>query len=75
MFQTEKIRDTLHKKIDQVPLDRIQEILDFTQFVLSKTKRPKRVKRKKDPLLDYIGGVSVEPFADNIDEELYGTLH
>ena len=60
--------------LDKLPDENIRELLDFTEFLLSKehTKKSKLlIDPNKDPILKLIGLVNEEPFADKIDEDLY----
>lgn len=64
--------------LNKLSADDLQEILDFTEFLL--TKRHHVVPStsvtclapEKDPILKLIGKISVKPFSCSIDEELYG---
>jgi hypothetical protein len=57
--------------------EKLTEVADFIGYLLAKEKREEKAEKteldpKKDPIiLEYIGGVSVEPFAHKIDEILY----
>lgn len=75
-----KITKALAKKVvlealDKLPEERLEELIDFTEFILSKTQSPRLetlLDPDKDPILELIGSVDVEPFADKIDDDLYG---
>jgi len=61
--------------IEQLSEDEAREVLDFTEFLLSK-RQVKKLEPKSnpenDPILDLIGLADSEPFAEKIDEQLYG---
>ena len=71
---------TLTKKrffaaIEELPEEKAEELLDFTEFLLLRTRSKKSklmLDWKEDPILKLIGLADEEPFADKIDEELYG---
>ena len=55
----------------------IQNVLKFSEFLLREVDKKRNVPSrsldpKKDPILRVIGIAEVEPFADEIDQELYG---
>jgi hypothetical protein len=55
----------------------VQNILDFSEFLLFKGHKKEFVRSteldpKEDPILKIIGIADVEPFANKIDQELYG---
>ncbi|MBU2461968.1 DUF2281 domain-containing protein, partial [bacterium] len=68
---------TLTKKrffaaIEELPEEKAEELLDFTEFLLLRSKKSKlMLDWKEDPILRLIGLADEEPFADKIDEELY----
>jgi hypothetical protein len=76
----DKTRKTLAGKIfltalEELPEERVKELLDFTEFLLlrEQTKKSKLIiDPERDPILELIGLADEEPFADKIDEELYG---
>jgi hypothetical protein len=71
---------TLDKEIflnalEKLPDENVKELLDFTEFLLLRQQIKKsklRIDPDKDPILGLIGLANEEPFADKIDEELYG---
>ena len=78
MGKIDTLRQNIIKDLNQLSEEDLQELYAFTEFLLSKYKNTNQVNNIKlnteeNPLLKYIGGVSVESFADNIDEELYGS--
>ncbi|MBI5074975.1 MAG: hypothetical protein HZB62_07380 [Nitrospirae bacterium] len=64
--------------LSKLSADDLQEILDFTEFILTKRHQigsstsVKRLVPEKDPILKLIGKISIKPFSCAIDEELYG---
>ena len=72
----ELIRDKLRTAIEKIPEHKLGELLDFTEFLLEKERSEKDatldLEPAKDPILKYIGGVSLGSLAKNIDSELYG---
>jgi hypothetical protein len=71
-----EIMERLRTTIEEIPEDKLGELLDFTEFLLEKTRKAKEAKSDldpgKDPILKYIGGVSHGSLAKNIDGDLYG---
>ena len=71
-----KIMERLLRSIEQIPESRLIELLDFTEFLLEK-ERQRRGGRLdldpgKDPILEFIGGVSHGSLAKDIDSQVYG---
>ncbi len=71
-----EIREKLRTTIEEIPENKLGEILDFMEFILGKAHHTKGAKLDldpgKDPILKYIGGVAHGSLAKNIDSELYG---
>ncbi len=71
-----KIKEKLLTTIEEISESKLGEILDFTEFLLEKERHKKGGRLDldpgKDPILDYIGGVSHGALAKDIDSELYG---
>jgi len=64
------------KAIEELPEEKVEELMDFAEFMLSKTstRRPNlSLDPDNDPILKFIGLANEEPFADNIDDDLYGS--
>jgi len=80
MTATQKIKKNLLIKIGELPEYKLQEVLDFVNFILlhepehdSISRREKKgITSKNDSLKKFIGGVSHGSLAEKIDEELYG---
>jgi hypothetical protein len=72
------LKKQLLENIEKLPESDIQEILNFTKFKLVKKKkkdistREAKLDPRKDPILKLIGLADIDPFADKIDQELYG---
>ena len=71
------MEDVVKEAVEHLSEDKLAEVFDFVGYLLAKEKREEREEEteldpQKDPILKYIGGVSVEPFAHKIDEILYG---
>ena len=70
------IKERLFTTIEEIPEDKLEELLDFMEFLLEKERHRKNgilyLDPDKDPILEYIGGVSNGFLAKNIDSELYG---
>lgn len=80
MKDAETLKRELTRRIETLPDDRLPEVLDFVGYLLYKKERPaaelaQRPGLERDPeqnpLLQLIGTVEVEPFAHEIDDELY----
>jgi hypothetical protein len=74
----EIVKERLIKELEKLPQERLQEVLDFVEYILTKEgkrsalKSPDELDPRKDPILKLIGIADVEPFSHKIDEELYG---
>ncbi len=70
------IRQRLFTTIEEIPESKLGEVLDFMEFLLKKERDKKKRKLDlepgKDPILEFIGGVSHGSLAKDIDSELYG---
>ena len=69
------IRKQLIKELEKFPENRLQEVLDFVDYLRTKETRklfPEDLDPQEDPILKLMGIAEVEPFSANIDEELYG---
>ncbi len=68
-------KETFLFALEQLPDENVKELLDFTEFLLLRKQIKKSkliIDPEKDPILDLIGLADEEPFASEIDEELYG---
>jgi len=64
---TDVLKQQLLKKVTDLPEARLQEVLDFIDFLRS------REQKDEDPILRVVGCLSGEPLStETIDEELYG---
>ncbi len=70
------IKQRLLTTIEEIPESKLGEVLDFMEFLLEKERNQKKGKLDldpgKDPILEFIGGVSHGSLAKDIDSELYG---
>jgi len=79
-MKTEENTLTLKKrvieKLEKVSENEIQEISDFVEFITRRrykgVAKKTRILPKRDPILKLMGIASVEPFSEQIDQELYG---
>ena len=71
-----KIKEKLITTIEEFPESKLGELLDFMEFIMEKERFKKKGRLDldpgKDPILDFIGGVSHGSLAKDIDSELYG---
>ncbi len=71
-----EIKQRLLTTIEAIPESKLGEILDFMEFLLAKERHKKNGKLDlepdKDPILEFIGGVSHGTLAKDIDNDLYG---
>jgi len=72
------LKKRLINNIEKLPETDMHEALDFIEFLLKK-KSKERVSPKvrevdltKDPILRLMGIADLEPFSNDIDQELYG---
>ncbi len=80
MTPTQELKKILTRKIKEIPEYKLQEVLDFVNFILFTQTSSSIVKKKKskipsskETLMKFIGGVSHGSLAQEIDKELYGT--
>jgi len=67
------------KEIEKLPKNKLEEVLDFVGYLLSKEGKvmsvePEELDPSKDPILKMIGRVSHGSLAKDIDKDLYGEL-
>ncbi len=77
MDATHILKQKLLTELEKLPEDRLAEVLDFVGYLLVKGKKiPSEIGTvldpEKDPILNFIGGVSHGSLAKDIDKELYG---
>ena len=75
LHKRQVLEDVVKEALGRLSEDKLVEVFDFVGYLLAREKREEQAEEldpKKDPILKYIGGVSVEPFAHKIDEILYG---
>ena len=73
---TVRLKKRVMENLEKVSENDIQEISDFVEFITRRrykglSKRT-RILPKRDPILKLMGIASVEPFSEQIDQELYG---
>ena len=72
------LKKQLLENIKKLSKSDIQEILDFAEFKLIKREKERIISKqakldpRKDPILKLIGIADIDPFADMVDQELYG---
>jgi len=72
------LKERLINNMEKLPEADIQEVLDFVEFLLRKRSKGRIVPQKpesdptKDPILKLLGIANVDPFANEVDQELYG---
>lgn len=75
--EEESLRNRVLENLRKLPERDLKEVLNFTEFILAKhkkkpTRKAEKLDPKKDPILKLIGMADVEPFAETIEQELYG---
>ena len=72
---TLRLKKRVMENLEKASGNDIQEISDFVEFITRRRDKglPKktRILPKRDPILKLMGIASVEPFAEQIDQELY----
>lgn len=80
-MKTEKIisrKELLLENLERLPESDVKKILEFAEFLQIKRYKRKIILKKeildpeKDPVAKLIGIADVKPFANTIDQELYG---
>ncbi len=70
--------EQINKGLLKLPLNKVKEVLDFVEFLqfkghkLEMALESRRLDPMADPILKLMGMLNIEPFADDIDRELYG---
>jgi len=71
-----ELKERLYTAIEKIPVSKLGEVLDFMEFLLKKernsTQKRFDLDPLRDPILEFIGGVSHGSLAKDIDNELYG---
>ena len=75
--ETANLKDRVVETLGKLSKIEIQNVLKFSEFLLFEGHKKGNIASrsldpKKDPILRVIGIAEVEPFADEIDQELYG---
>jgi hypothetical protein len=72
---TLRLKKRVIEKLEKVSENDIQEISDFVEFITRRRynglAKKTRILSKRDPILKLMGIASVEPFSEQIDQELY----
>lgn len=72
---TLRLKKRVIEKLEKVSENDIQEISDFVEFITRRRynglANKTRILSKRDPILKLMGIASVEPFSEQIDQELY----
>ena len=75
---TNVLKERLIEELERLPEDRLREALDFVVYLRTRekngaaTRSPEDRDPQKDPILKLVGIADVEPFSQNIDQDLYG---
>jgi hypothetical protein len=73
---TVRLKKRVMENLEKVSENDIQEISDFVEFITRRRykglSKKTRTFPKRDPILKLMGMASVVPFAEQIDQELYG---
>ena len=77
LHKRQVLEDVVKEALGRLSEDKLVEVFDFVGYLLARGKREEQAEEieldpKKDPILKYIDGISVEPFAHKVDEILYG---
>jgi len=83
MASTQILRQRLLVEIENLSAENLQSLLDFAGYLRSKphhkrvsfleTEQDTNLPPENDPFLNFIGAGDVEPFAEDIDDLLYGS--
>jgi hypothetical protein len=68
------VKEELIAEIEHLPDYRLQEVLHYVRYLhYQEQQRKAQVTNgdREELWADFVGAVSVEPFADNIDDQLY----
>jgi hypothetical protein len=77
-YMSNTLKDQLVERIEELPDDRVSEVLSFVEHLLrsdqsAMTNKPvDKLDMSEDPILKFNGGVSIGSLAQAIDNELYG---
>ena len=78
MSAGDMLKERLVREIEKLSEDRLREVLDFVDYLLSKEQKARTAEPTedldpaKDPILTFIGGVAHASLAKDIDRDLYG---
>ena len=70
----ERLTEYLLKQSSKLPTPQLREVIDFTEFLLSKTSPPvATATTSQNSLNRFLGGITHGSLAGNIDNDLYGS--
>lgn len=69
----ESLTEYLLKQSSKLPAEKLREVIDFTEFLVSKAATPDAGIRTDGALKRFVGGISHGTIARDIDDELYGS--
>ena len=75
--ETAVLKDRVVENLEKLSKSGIQNVLKFSEFLLYESDKKNNLSTssldpKNDPILQIIGIADIEPFATEIDQELYG---
>lgn len=76
-YKRQTLEDVVKGAVERLSEDKLAEVFDFVSFLLAKEKREEgeeetELDPQKNPILEYMGGISHGSLAKDIDHELYG---
>jgi len=78
MLAPQELKQKLITRVDRLPEEDLREVIDFAGYLLARrVARPApesgaALDLKLDPILEIVGSADVEPFAQQVDDLLYG---
>jgi len=78
MLSAQDLKQELMSRVDRLPEEDLREVVDFAGYLLSRAasqfspESSVALDPTLDPILQVIGIGDVEPFAQDVDELLYG---
>jgi hypothetical protein len=75
-MEADALKEQVIEALERLPGDRLQEVQDFVQYLLRRedtATEMNMLERKTDPIRQLIGAADEEPFAEAVDEDLYGS--
>ncbi len=68
----ENLTEYLLKQSGKLPASQLREVIDFTEFLLSKNS-PVSLNESQNSLDNFLGGVTHGSLSRHIDDDLYGS--